>query len=62
MASDREHRWADRMVAWMQVWIFVVALAIACMTWWFSDSSASNATGTIPAMPWRPHPPLEVYR
>lgn len=62
MASDRDHRWADRMVARMQIWIFVTALAIAFVTWWFGDFSASNATVSIPAIPWRPHPPIEIYR
>ena len=46
----------------MQALILVIALAIALWTWWFSDPSAENATGPIPAMPWRSHPPLEVYR
>ena len=62
MATDRDHRWADRMVARMQVAIFVAALGVALATWWFGSSSDSNATGAIPAMPWRSHPPLEVYR
>ena len=46
----------------MQVLILLSALAVALATWWFGGSSASNATGPIPAMPWRSHPPIEVYR
>ena len=62
MATDRDHRWADRMVAMMQALILLSALAFALATWWFGDSSTNEATGPIPAMPWRSHPPLEVYR
>lgn len=62
MAGDRDHPWGDRVVAWAQGVILAVALALALWAKLFGDTPASNEIGDIPAMPWRSHPPLEVYR
>ena len=67
MASDNDHRRANRWLAGAQVLILLVALAVAAGEFLGGDGkrdqpSVETATVPVPAIPWRPHPPLEAYR
>ncbi len=67
MASEARARRLDRWLAGAQALLLLFALAVAAGEFLGGDGkrewpSAETATGHIPAIPWRPHPPTEVYR
>lgn len=67
MASEARARRLDRWVFRAQVLLFLFALGFAAGQFLIGDgkrglSTSGNAIGPIPAMPWRSHPPIDVYR